>query len=637
MPRIESLLSARLFLAPQLVGGRLYFVSNLSGRLSLYVMDAGGSVPEPLLPPELALQNPELVGGYLYCVLPGIGKILLMLDRDGDEVYRPMLIPLAGGYPEPIFADAFANARVAAHICDAEAGVIYFVAESRAEARNSAYRANLANGELTLLRESRWGAGVVAASPNQRRVIVGEGYSVGDLVLFEWREGAGEPRLLYGTPMERREPGRAYPASGIGASAFTEDGRALLVNSALFDDAYSLGYLDLAAPESGILAVRIEGAQHSGAGELVGVAHLRGDHFQVDYNIDGCAWGYEAVLDQGTRTLRLLRVLWGAGATAGGVLEGAHYHQADDCWAFAFTTATTPTQLYTLEGPERTLRRHTRERVLGVGEGLLSGGEDASFTSHDGLRVSARLYLPAPELGFTGPRPLVYYIHGGPQGQERPNFAWFSMPLIQLLAMRGFAVFVPNVRGSTGYGFSYTKRVDHDWGGQDRLDHVYAMTQVLPQDARLDVTRAGVVGRSYGGYMTLTLATRHPELWSAAVDMFGPYDLLTFIERLPETWKPYFAVAVGDPATEEGRSFLRERSPASYIEQIACPLLVIQGRNDPRVVEQESRDVVERLQSVGKAAELLVFENEGHDVLRFENRVRCYNAIAAFFGAQLGA
>jgi len=162
------------------------------------------------------------------------------------------------------------------------------------------------------------------------------------------------------------------------------------------------------------------------------------------------------------------------------------------------------------------------------------------------------------------------------------------------------------------------------------------MTQVLPQDARLDVTRAGVVGRSYGGYMTLTLATRHPELWSAAVDMFGPYDLLTFIERLPESWKPYFAVAVGDPATEEGRAFLRERSPACYIEQIVCPLLVIQGRNDPRVVEQESRDVVERLESLGKAAELLVFENEGHDVLKFENRVRCYNAIAAFFATQLG-
>lgn len=633
MTRIESLLAARLFLAPQLVDGRLYFVSNLSGRLSLYVMDAAGGVPEPLLPPEIALQNPELVGGYLYCVLPGLGKILLMLDRDGDEVYRPMLIPLEGGYPEPIFAEAFGNARVACHVCDADTGMAYFLAEDRAEARNSAYRANLASGELTLLRESRWGSGIFAASLDHRRAILGEGYTMGDIVLFEWREGAAEPRLIYGTPMGQREPGRSYPRSGIGAIAFTADGRGLLLSSALFDDSYSLGYLDLERPEAGIAPVAVDGIRHSGAGEMVGVRHLRDDRFQVEYNIDGCAWGYEGVFDVAARSISYRRALWGEGATAGGVLEGAHYEKASDSWAFAFTTATSPTQLYLLgeDGP----RQVTRERVLGIDQRLLAPGEDASFISHDGLRISARLYLPAAELGFSGPRPLVYYIHGGPQGQERPNFAWFSMPLIQLLTLRGFAVFVPNVRGSTGYGLSYTQRVDHDWGGQDRLDHVHAMTEVLPKDPRLDTTRAGVVGRSYGGYMTLTLAARHPELWSAAVDMFGPYDLLTFIERLPETWKPYFAIAVGDPATEEGRAFLRERSPASYIEQIQCPLLVIQGRNDPRVVEQESRDVVERLQALGKAAELLVFENEGHDVLKFENRVRCYNAIAAFFSEHL--
>ena len=121
------------------------------------------------------------------------------------------------------------------------------------------------------------------------------------------------------------------------------------------------------------------------------------------------------------------------------------------------------------------------------------------------------------------------------------------MPLVQILTLEGFAVFVPNARGSTGYGLDYSKRVDRDWGGLDRLDHVHAMTEVLPRDERLDVTAPVSSGRSYGGYMTLTLAARHPELWRAAVDMFGPYDLFTFIDRLPETWKPYFALAVGDP------------------------------------------------------------------------------------------
>jgi dipeptidyl aminopeptidase/acylaminoacyl peptidase len=210
------------------------------------------------------------------------------------------------------------------------------------------------------------------------------------------------------------------------------------------------------------------------------------------------------------------------------------------------------------------------------------------------------------------------------------------MPLIQFLTLRGFAVFVPNARGSSGYGLAYTKRVDRDWGGADRLDHVHAMTKVLPKDRRLDCDRAAVIGRSDGGYMTLSLAGRHPGLWKASCDMFGPYDLVSFIDRLPETWKPYFKIAVGDAAKPEERAFLVERSPRTWLKDLAAPMLVIQGRNDPRVVAAESEDLVRELRAAGKEIELLVFENEGHDVLKYENRVRCYNAIADFFAARLG-
>jgi len=129
--------------------------------------------------------------------------------------------------------------------------------------------------------------------------------------------------------------------------------------------------------------------------------------------------------------------------------------------------------------------------------------------------------------------------------------------------------------------------------------------------------------------MTLTLASRHPELWLAAVDMFGPYDLTTFVERIPETWKPYFTLAIGDPIKD--REFLLERSPHRYVDNIRCPLLVIQGKNDPRVIERESRDVVEQLRAAGKGVEYLVFADEGHDVLKYDNRVRCYSAITEFF------
>jgi dipeptidyl aminopeptidase/acylaminoacyl peptidase len=135
--------------------------------------------------------------------------------------------------------------------------------------------------------------------------------------------------------------------------------------------------------------------------------------------------------------------------------------------------------------------------------------------------------------------------------------------------------------------------------------------------------------------MTLTLAGRHPELWQAACDMFGPYDLLTFCERIPPTWKPYFKIALGDPEKPEERDFLIERSPKTYLDQMTCPMLVVQGRNDPRVVAAESEDLVEDLRKKGKDIELLVFEDEGHDVLKYENRVTVYNAITDFFAKHL--
>jgi dipeptidyl aminopeptidase/acylaminoacyl peptidase len=206
------------------------------------------------------------------------------------------------------------------------------------------------------------------------------------------------------------------------------------------------------------------------------------------------------------------------------------------------------------------------------------------------------------------------------------------MPLIQYLTLNGLAAFVPNVRGSTGYGLRFMKWVDHDWGGKDARDLVEGL-KMLEKDKRIDSSKRGVVGRSYGGYMTLTLVSRYPELWSAGVDMFGPYNLLTFLERLPETWRTQFYLSIGHP--DKDREFLIERSPVTYMDNVKCPMLIIQGRNDPRVVEKESSDLVERLRSRGIPADFLVFEDEGHDVLKFKNRVTCYSKITKFFTEQL--
>jgi dipeptidyl aminopeptidase/acylaminoacyl peptidase len=629
--RIESLLSARLFVEPQLRRDRITFVSNLSGHLSLYAMDASGGVPEPLLPPQIALQNPELVGGELFHVLSELEQIVVMIDADGDENYVPHVIPIQGGFPEPLLPEVFAGARSHLLHVDEPTHIAYFNVESRQESLMSAVRVDLASREAETLGQSPYGAFVGAWTPDHARVVLVDGYTIGDVVLYEVAEGGGR-RMLYGIAIEERDPQAEYAPSGMAAGHGTASGAGVVVTTTLFDDAGSLAYLAFDRPGE-VEPVAVEGLAHDGAGQLEGLEHLAGDRYAVTFNIDGCSWVYAGSFDESSRSFAVDRVLVGQGELAGGVLHGIDYDETSGRYVASFCTATSPTQLHVLPaagGPSVPL---TRERALGLAPELLSAGEDASFDSHDGLRISARLYLPSTELGFEGARPLVYYVHGGPQSQERPNFAWFSMPLIQILTLEGFAVFVPNARGSTGYGLEYAKRVDRDWGGLDRLDHVHAMTEVLPSDERVDTSRAGVVGRSYGGYMTLTLAARHPELWRAAVDMFGPYDLFTFMDRIPETWKPYFAMAVGD--AERDRDFLVERSPKTHIEEISCPLLVIQGQNDPRVVERESRDVVEHLRGLGRDVDYLVFEDEGHDVLKLGNRVRCYDAIVGFFEQHL--
>ncbi len=584
--------------------------------------------------------TPSLLDGMPFYAFPQLGKVLVMIDRDGDENYQPMVVPLEGGFPEPLFPQ-FEGMQCAIEHSDGERNLVLLGVDHRTEPVVETYRVDLATRELVLLGSSRYGYSALGANDDLTSVVLGEGYETGDLALFQWDHPAGL-RSIFGVPMAERRPGQTVPLNGIShAHPVEPDG--ILLQCTLFDDRGGLAYFTVGQPDA-VRPVEVVGTVHAGDGEMEALKHLHGDRYLLIYNIDGATWAYEGAFSKDTLRFTAGPVICGDGVLANGVSENAiRWDSSSGSYAVSFSTATTPSQIFLVEQVDplpaafagetgKQVTQLTRNRVLGIPADLLADGEDASFTSHDGLHVPARLYLPAPRLGFEGKRPLVVYVHGGPQGQERPDFTWFSMPLIQFLTLKGLAVFVPNVRGSHGYGLAYTKQVDRDWGGQDRLDHVAGLKS-LEQHPRVDTTRAGVVGRSYGGYMTLIQVGMHPELWSAAVDMFGPYNLVTFGERIPETWKPYFEIALGHPVRD--REFLLERSPSTHLHRLACPLLVIQGRNDPRVVAAESEDLVRTLQAQGKDVRLLLFENEGHDVTKFENKVRCYNEIANFFVEKL--
>lgn len=243
------------------------------------------------------------------------------------------------------------------------------------------------------------------------------------------------------------------------------------------------------------------------------------------------------------------------------------------------------------------------------------------FHSRDGLEISS-LYLSPQNLG---PKkiPAIILIHGGPESQSRPTYSGLS----QYLVNQGFAVIMPNFRGSTGYGKRFRKLVYGDWGGK-HIDDIVATYEHLKSLPEVDPNKISVVGGSFGGFSVLSAITQHPDKFFAAVDIFGPSNLFTFVNSVPEHWKPLVKTLVGDPT--KNRKMFYERSPIFHIHKIKTPLLVIQGKHDPRVVKAESDKIVEALKKRGKTVDYLLFKDEGHGFSKNKNKFTAYGRIISF-------
>jgi len=203
-------------------------------------------------------------------------------------------------------------------------------------------------------------------------------------------------------------------------------------------------------------------------------------------------------------------------------------------------------------------------------------------------------------MGYT-----IFWPHGGPQAAEKKSYR----AMFQMLLNRGYNIFCPNFRGSTGYGTSFVKMVEQDWGEGPRLDNVEGIKWLFDNGIS-SPERLFLVGGSYGGYMALLLHGRHPEYFKAVVDIFGVSDLFTFYNSVPEHWKPIMERWVGDP--ERDIKKFTEDSPVTYLDTMTKPMLVIQGAKDPRVVKKESDQIVKKLENAGREVEYLVLDDEGH-------------------------
>lgn len=249
----------------------------------------------------------------------------------------------------------------------------------------------------------------------------------------------------------------------------------------------------------------------------------------------------------------------------------------------------------------------------------------AKLRASDGVAIPYWEYAPANG----GTRGTVLHVHGGPEAQARPSFS----PFLSFLVAEGFRVIAPNVRGSSGYGRTFTHLDDV----RRRMDSVRDLAEVardLVRSGKGAPGRLGLIGGSYGGFMVLAAAAHYPELWGAAVDLVGIANLVTFLERTGAWRRPLREAEYG--SLEKDRDFLEEISPIHVADRIAAPLLVIHGRNDPRVPVGEAEQIAATLTRLGRPVELLIFDNEGHGIVRRENQLRAWTRAAEFLAAHLG-
>jgi dipeptidyl aminopeptidase/acylaminoacyl peptidase len=300
-------------------------------------------------------------------------------------------------------------------------------------------------------------------------------------------------------------------------------------------------------------------------------------------------------------------------------------------WILSAHSDTEPGEIYLWNPTARTLVLQYRVREE-LPRASLSPRKPFHYKSSDGLDIPAFLTLPKglpPKM-----LPLIVAPHGGPWSQSQFGYSAFA----QFLSNRGYAVLEPNFRGSTGYGKRFLNAGNGEWGRKMQDDLTWGV-KALISDATADPKRVGIVGASYGGYATLAGVAFTPDLYHAAVDIVGPSNLITLLDALPPYWeaeRKLMYARMADPTIQAGKALLIAESPLTHAKAIVTPLMVVQGKNDPRVNIRESNQIVAAVRDNGKPVEYLVAPDEGHGYVRPINNLAMAVAMEPFLETYLG-
>jgi dipeptidyl aminopeptidase/acylaminoacyl peptidase len=314
-----------------------------------------------------------------------------------------------------------------------------------------------------------------------------------------------------------------------------------------------------------------------------------------------------------------------------GDLSQIRFSRDESRLALMVSSDTSPADVYTVELAADDSKRLTTALNPAIDEADLVASEVIRYESFDGLEIPAIQYRPQGA-SASNKVPALVWVHGGPGGQSRTGYS----AIIQHLVNHGYAVLAANNRGSSGYGKSFFHMDDRKHGEVDLQDIVYAKRYLASLDW-VDGERIGIIGGSYGGYMVGAALAFEPEVFDVGVNIFGVMNWVRTLESIPPWWESFKEALydeMGDPATDAERH--RRISPLFHARNITAPLLVVQGANDPRVLQVESDEIVAAVRANDVPVEYVLFPDEGHGFTKRENRIAASEAYLKFLDTYLG-
>lgn len=560
---------------------KLIFSSNLNGKFNLWALDLPNNYPYPLSFNN-QMSNFIKIDSHNRFVLTSF-------DNDGDENFHIYALPVNGGKPVPVLTGNKHKYYFAKLTADGER--LYYTTSKDNPNYLNIHSYNLKTEvDTVLIKGQETIIELLDVSPDEKSFAYIKEYSNTYAVGYI-RTGQEEIRL---TPQNEKE-------HNLTDFIFADNYLGYFITN--FDDNFS--YLASFNMKSGefkpLLKIKQESIKH-----IKWQKTEKAIYIVTEKGVSDFLYRYDVNSETLTKIKTPVASIEQLEVTENGNIYLLGHHSTNPLNIFQRTS----------EG----WFNITNNRLLGISENEMVAPEVVYYNSYDNIQIEALLYRAKPEVdnGYT-----IFWPHGGPQEVERISFKG----LFQYLLAYGYSIFAPNFRGSSGYGASFSKMVEGDWGKGPRLDCIYGI-EWLFKEYISERDKLFVLGGSYGGYMALLLAGKHPEYFRAVIDIFGPSNLFTFVDSIPEHWKPIIKRLIGDPVKDKEK--LTKDSPITYLENMTKPMLVIQGANDPRVVKAESDQIVAELKKRKVDVEYLVLEDEGHGLSKLENKIKVYRLILDF-------